>query len=79
MSPKTLIRQRGILVDQENKPLKPQIKELDKKIQDAENADDKKTMEELVEQKRELLDNSRYLIDLHRKILIFLEPPHHEL
>jgi hypothetical protein len=31
-----------------------QIKELDKKIQDAENADDKKTAEELVEQKREL-------------------------
>jgi hypothetical protein len=34
------------------------------------------TLEELEDQLQKLYDNSRYIIDLHGKILIFLESPH---
>jgi hypothetical protein len=79
MSPKTLFRQNGILVDDKNEALKPKLKDLDKKIEEAEKENNKKTTIELNEQKQDLLENCRYLIDLRGKLLVFLEPPNHEL
>ena len=79
MSPKTLFRQNGILVDQDNEPLKPRLKELDKSIEDAIDGNDKKTEKESKEEKQNLLENCKYLIDLRGKILIFSEPPEREL
>src|SRR5919199_242166 len=76
MSTKLLVRQKGVLVDKNNKLLKPQIKELKKEIVDAK---EEEKQEELKEQLQEMYENARSLIDLRGKILVFLEPPQHEL
>jgi hypothetical protein len=76
MSTKLLVRQKGELVDQNNQPLKPQIKELKKQIEEIE---DQSKIESLKEQLQELYENARSLIDLSGKILVFLEPPQHDL
>jgi hypothetical protein len=76
MSTKLLVRQKGVLVDGNNEPLKPKIKELKKEIADAKEKD---IQEELKEQLEDLYENARTLIDLRGKILVFLEPPQHEL
>ncbi len=65
-----------VLVDKNNEPLKPKIKELKKEIADTK---EKYNQEELKEQLNELYENARTLIDLRGKILVFLEPPQHEL
>lgn len=75
MSPKVLIRDKGILVDNNNYPIKEKIQEISRKIKE-ENDKDKKT--ELEEQRKSLYENSKVLIDLSNKILVFLEPPHSE-
>lgn len=74
MTPKVIIRQNGILVDQDNEPLKPKIKELRKRIRSDEIDDEEK--EELQEQLEQLYLEAKVLIDLRDKILVFLEPPH---
>jgi hypothetical protein len=80
MSTKMLVRQKGVLVDQNNEPLKPKIKELKKEIENAKKNDkDKNVQEDLKEQLEALSENARNLIELTGKILIFLEPPEHEL
>src|SRR5919199_871177 len=76
MSTKLLVRQKGVLVDKNNEPLKPKIKALKKEIA---NTKEKQNQEELKEQLEELYENARTLIDLRGKILVFLEPPQHEL
>ncbi|MDN5866822.1 MAG: bifunctional DNA primase/polymerase [Candidatus Nitrosocosmicus sp.] len=75
MSPKVIIRDRGITVDENNNPIDGTIKELRKLIK-MEKKEDKK--EELIQQLQSLYENSKVLIDLTNKILIFLEPPHQE-
>ena len=75
MSPKVLIRDRGILVDKDNQPIQEEIRELDNRIRN-EKDDDKKN--ELLEQRKNLYENSKMLIDISNKILVFLEPPHSE-
>lgn len=74
MSTKLLVRQKGELVDQYNQPIKSQIKELKQQIEEQEG--DKESLKEKLE---ELYENARSLIDLKDKILVFLEPPQHEL
>ena len=76
MSTKLLVRQKGVLVDKNNEPLKPKIKAIKKEIADTK---EKQKQEELKEQLEELYENARTLIDLRGKILVFLEPPQHEL
>ena len=76
MSTKLLVRQKGELVDQHNQPLKPQIKELKRQIEETEDESKKETLKE---QLQELYENARSLIDLKGKVLVFLEPPQHEL
>ncbi|MBA3978661.1 MAG: hypothetical protein H0X50_10815, partial [Nitrosopumilus sp.] len=75
MSPKVIIRDKGIKVDDENNPIEPKIKELKEKIK-IESDKDKK--EELNEQIQLLNQSSKILIDLTNKVLVFLEPPHTE-
>lgn len=76
MSTKLLVRQKGALVDENNEPLKPQIREVKLNL---EYTKDKKEQQELKEKLQELYENARILIDLRGKILVFLEPPQHEL
>jgi hypothetical protein len=75
MSPKVLIRDRGILVDKDNQPIQEEIRELNNRIRN-EKDDNKKN--ELLEQRKTLYENSKMLIDISNKILVFLEPPHSE-
>lgn len=118
MSPKVLIRQIGLLVDENNEPLQPRINELKRQIKIAREEEKAhfqelrhrikrkqpgfrdvditgrpvievepdtyesrtgKTLEELEDDLEKLYDNSRYIIDLHGRILVFLEPPHPEV
>ena len=56
MSPKVIIRDRGILVDKDNQPIQKEIQELNRLIRH-EKDDDKKN--ELLEQRKTLYDNSK--------------------
>jgi hypothetical protein len=76
MSTKLLVRQKGVLVDENNEPIKPKIMELKKQINNTDDGDEK---ERLKNRLQELFENARTLIDLRDKILVFLEPPHHDL
>jgi hypothetical protein len=93
MSPKVLVRQKGILIDTKSgEPIKDKLQELKTKyrefvkkrrklsrkdIDEKENLNDE--IEKTVEDIRKLFENSKTLIDLRGKILVFLEPPQHEL
>jgi hypothetical protein len=84
MSPKVLIRQYGTLVDRNNQPIADDVRRLKKEIKICEvqsKNDESKTerVEELKDELEKLLRESKYLIDLHSKILVFLEPPHPEV
>jgi hypothetical protein len=72
MSPKVIVRDKGILIDQDMNPLEPQIRELKAKIKVEKDKDTKAELEEKV---AHLYKNSKFLIDLTNKILVFLEPP----
>ena len=80
MSTKVLVRQKGILVGPDGKPIREQVNELKKRIRALGSA--KKDAEEkqaLIEELDELVENAKTEIDLSGKILVFLEPPHREL
>jgi hypothetical protein len=77
ISPKALIRQHGTVVDKnDNQPLEPKINELKRQINQTNN---KEQREELRDKLEKLYENSKYIIDLHGKILVFLESPHPEV
>ncbi|MDR4490206.1 MAG: bifunctional DNA primase/polymerase [Candidatus Nitrosocosmicus sp.] len=73
MSPKVLIRDKGIMVDQNNEPIIEKVKEIKSQI---EKEKDENIRNDLKEQLKALYDNSKVLIDLSNMILVFLEPPH---
>jgi hypothetical protein len=74
MSPKVIIRQNSILVDPESlKPVMEDIRALKKQIEQEEDNEDLKS------QLEELKSNACLLIDLRKKIYVFLEPPHPDL
>lgn len=76
MSSKVLIRDKGVLVDNDNnQPIKDKIQEITNKIKH-EKDDQKK--QELEEDRNALYENSKVLIDLSNKVLVFLEPSHPE-
>ena len=84
MSPKVLIRQYGILVDKDNQPIDEDINRLKKEIilcerQSKKDVSKIERVEELKHELEELFRNSKYLIDLRGRILVFLEPPHPEV
>ena len=76
LSPKALIRQHGMLIDENNQPLEGRIKQLRKHIKECQVS--KKVTEEIELQYEldSLLQKAKLLIDLQGKILLFLEPPH---
>ena len=75
MSTKALVRQRGIPVDDNNQPIEAKIKELKKKQMNSKKGRKKELRNELLSLKQ----NSKTLIELSNKIIIFLEPPNEEL
>ena len=91
MSPKVLVRQKGNLIDKKSgQPLEVKVQELRTKSRELAKkkrntkdkdqiADINEEIEKINEDIRKLFDNSKTLIDLRGKILVFLEPPKHEL
>ncbi len=77
MSTKALIRQKGILVDSDNQPIEGRLKDLRKQKESIKNNPEEK--EKIAEQIKELYEDSKTLIDLTNKILVFLEPPNNEV
>jgi hypothetical protein len=74
MSPKVLIRQNGLLVDKNNKPIQDELIRLKQEIAAyKKNCPEKESLQETL---RQLYQNSRILIDLSGKLLVFLEAPH---
>jgi hypothetical protein len=77
MSPKVIIRQNSSLVDANTlKPVMEDIRALKKQI---EQEEDKERKEDLKSELEELKSNACLLIDLRKKIYVFLEPPHQDL
>jgi hypothetical protein len=80
MSTKVLVRQKGILVSPDGKPIREQANELRKRIRalggGKMDAEEKQT---LIDELEELVESAKTEIDLSGKILVFLEPPHREL
>jgi hypothetical protein len=62
-------------VDTCNHPINERIIELNRRIRAEKDKDSKA---ELEEKRKSLFENSKVLIDLSNKILVFLEPPHSE-
>lgn len=91
MSPKALVRQKGTLIDKETgEPLSDKVpeliiksRELTKKKKTITSKEEKEQLaEEIVKIEEDITnlhENSKTLIDLGGKILVFLEPPQHEL
>jgi hypothetical protein len=80
MSAKVLVRQKGILIDKNGEPIEQKIKDLTKR---RNLLDDKKENKEekfnILEEIQNLFEDAKTLIDLHGKILVFLEPPQKEV
>ena len=78
MSIKELIKQKGILVDSNNQPIEDKINELLKLKRSLEKEPDKRGKK--IDRKiKDLFEDSKTLIDLTDKILVFLEPPSTEM
>lgn len=78
MSPKVIVRQRGVLVDSEYNPLKPRLLELKKEIRRCQQNENLDREEQLKAELDELKEDAKVLIELKGQCLVFLEPPHTE-
>jgi len=80
MTPKVLIRLKGMIVNRNNEPIGADVKRLNKQIALLGNVKvDRIRKVELKEKLVDLLEGSKVLIDLNGNILLFLEPPDPEL
>ena len=75
MSPKVIIRDRGIIVDENNEPIDGKITELKKILRKEKDTD---IRQDTIDKIDSLYKNSKVIIDLSNKIFVFLEPPHPE-
>ena len=79
MSAKTLVRDKGILVDTNLISIEDKLRELKKKIKRLSKKNQEEEKEEKVEEIEKLYKDAKTLIDLRGKILVFLEPPDKEV
>ena len=78
MSPKVIIRQNGILVNSNNKPVENAIVDLKQRIKECKRNDQNDQLENLQQQLRQLYEDAKILIDLTGKLFLFLERPHED-
>ena len=79
MSPKVLIRDKGVLVNGETlEPIDPELRAIKKELMKLEQSEKKDfdEIEALEARRNYLLANSKRLIDLTGLVIVFLEPPH---
>lgn len=77
LSPTALIHSHSELVDKDDKPVEPMLKALTNQINILKKASEKGAADLMIakEEFAELMKNSKYLVDMENKILIFLEAP----
>jgi hypothetical protein len=78
MSPKVIIRQNGILVNNDNEPIEDAIVDLKQQIKECKRNGQGDQVENLQQQLRQLYDEAKILIDLTGKLFLFLERPHED-
>lgn len=84
LSPTALVHDYGTLVDQHGEPVDFTEKPSHRKPRKYKNESSEdyelrlKEWQQAQKKWREKLQNARYIVDLHRKILVFLEAPHHQ-
>lgn len=71
MTPKVIIRQKGVLVNKDNHPIGEEVKDLRDKIESASD-NERRSLKDQLEQ---LTDGAKMLIDLRGKLWVFFEPP----
>lgn len=75
LSPTALIHQNGILVDENGKEVGERLDQLFFEILQARREKNKELSQELESEERELKKNTKNLVDLSNKILLFLDNP----
>lgn len=75
LSPTALIHQHGKLIDSNGNDAKPLLLDLERRIVEAKSAKLNEMIMDLSNQRRELLDGCKSLVDLTNKILLFLDNP----
>ena len=76
MSTMSLVRQKGILIDSNNEPVKDRNRQLNRDISKSKDDNEKEALEDELE---EILDDVRSVITLTGKLIVFLEPPQSEV
>jgi hypothetical protein len=79
MSAKTLVRDKGMLVDKNLNPIEDKLRELKKKAKRLSKKNQQDEKENIDEEIEKLYKDAKTLIDLRAKILVFLEPPDKEV
>ena len=79
MSAKTLVRDKGILVDKNLNPIEDELRELKKKVKKLTKKTQEDEKEAIDEEIEKLYKDAKTLIDVRGKILVFLEPPDKEV
>jgi len=80
MSTMSLVRQKGILMDSNNNPVKDRIRDLKKQISKLEDdEEDDEEIEALEDELEEILEDVRSVIVLTGKLVVFLEPPQYDV
>jgi|CXWL01.1.fsa_nt_gi hypothetical protein len=75
MTPKALIHQQGILVDENMNPLKEKIDDITFKIIEANKAKQTDVSEALKQELKEIHLKAKHMVNLENKILLFLDNP----
>ena len=76
MSTMALVRQKGILMDSNNEPVKDRIRQLKKQISKSKDEKEKEALEDELD---EIMEDVRSVIVLTGKLIVFLEPPQSEV
>lgn len=75
LSPTALIHQHGKMIDANGNDARPLLDSIERRLAEAKSAKQNNTILELQNEKRELLEGCKNLVDLQNKILLFLDNP----
>jgi hypothetical protein len=86
LSPTAIVHDHGVLTDGSGNSIEERVNELTDRIEEEESrladAHHKEELKNKIkldkDERKSLFKEARYLIDLTGKVLLFLEPPHHE-
>lgn len=75
LSPTALAHDKGVLIGRDNEPIGDKVRDLVKRKKKAKKEKDEDREEAIQNELVKLFANSKYLIDMKNKILVFLEAP----